>query len=92
MGRIYLSNCSRTRNRWYANSFCEHEWDSKIPKLRSGTVVAIGPEVKGLAIGTRVGVGPQCDSCGVCEYCNNGEEQFCRKVNWTIFRLNNEIF
>jgi D-arabinose 1-dehydrogenase-like Zn-dependent alcohol dehydrogenase len=30
-------------------------------------------------VGDRVGVGCMVDSCGECEFCKNGEEQFCAK-------------
>jgi uncharacterized zinc-type alcohol dehydrogenase-like protein len=44
-----------------------------------GTVVAVGSDVKDLAMGARVGVGWQSDSCGVCEWCRQGEEHLCAK-------------
>ncbi|WP_412677446.1 NAD(P)-dependent alcohol dehydrogenase [Bacillus smithii] len=45
----------------------------------AGIVVAVGSEVTKFAVGDRVGVGCFVDSCGKCEYCLNGEEQFCTK-------------
>jgi len=45
----------------------------------AGIVVAVGSEVTKFAVGDRVGVGCFVDSCGECEYCLNGEEQFCTK-------------
>jgi uncharacterized zinc-type alcohol dehydrogenase-like protein len=47
----------------------------------AGVVSAVGPEVRKFAVGDRVGVGCMVDSCGECEYCNAGEEQFCVKGN-----------
>jgi len=47
----------------------------------AGIVSAVGPEVTSFAVGDRVGVGCMVDSCGECEYCNAGEEQFCVKGN-----------
>lgn len=44
-----------------------------------GVVAAVGGEVEGFAAGDRVGVGCFVDSCGECEHCENGEEQFCVK-------------
>ncbi len=44
-----------------------------------GLVTAVGTEVTKFAVGDRVGVGCFVDSCGKCEYCLNGEEQFCTK-------------
>lgn len=45
----------------------------------AGVVEAVGTEVTKFAAGDRVGVGCFVDSCGECEYCLSGEEQFCTK-------------
>lgn len=45
----------------------------------AGIVAAVGPEVTKFAVGDRVGVGCFVDSCGECEYCLQGEEQYCTK-------------
>lgn len=45
----------------------------------AGVVTAVGSEVKKFAVGDRVGVGCFVDSCGECEYCLRGDEQFCTK-------------
>ncbi|NHN35663.1 NAD(P)-dependent alcohol dehydrogenase, partial [Paenibacillus agricola] len=45
----------------------------------AGVVTAVGSEVMKFAVGERVGVGCYVDSCGECEYCLKGEEQFCTK-------------
>ncbi len=45
----------------------------------AGVVAAVGAEVEGFSAGDRVGVGCFVDSCGECEYCEAGEEQFCTK-------------
>lgn len=48
-----------------------------------GTAVRVGSQVKGIALGDRVGVGAQSDSCqgrqGDCEECAMGSEQYCSK-------------
>jgi uncharacterized zinc-type alcohol dehydrogenase-like protein len=44
----------------------------------TGTVTAVGEGVKRFAVGDRVGVGVMCASCGVCEPCRKGLEQFCQ--------------
>jgi alcohol dehydrogenase (NADP+) len=45
----------------------------------AGIVEAVGSEVTKFAVGDRVGVGCFVDSCGECEYCLAGEEQYCTK-------------
>jgi alcohol dehydrogenase (NADP+) len=45
----------------------------------AGVVAAVGSEVTKFAVGDRVGVGCFVDSCGECEYCLSGEEQYCTK-------------
>ncbi|AKG36312.1 NAD(P)-dependent alcohol dehydrogenase [Paenibacillus durus] len=45
----------------------------------AGIVAAVGTEVTKFAVGDRVGVGCFVDSCGECEYCLKGEEQYCTK-------------
>ncbi|WP_140000192.1 NAD(P)-dependent alcohol dehydrogenase [Paenibacillus paridis] len=45
----------------------------------AGVVAAVGTDVSKFVVGDRVGVGCFVDSCGECEYCLSGEEQFCTK-------------
>ncbi|MDO8212380.1 NAD(P)-dependent alcohol dehydrogenase [Conexibacter sp. CPCC 206217] len=45
----------------------------------AGIVAQVGAEVTKFAVGDRVGVGCFVDSCGACEYCRDGEEQFCAR-------------
>lgn len=45
----------------------------------AGVVTAVGSDVTKFAVGDRVGVGCFVDSCGECEYCLSGEEQYCMK-------------
>lgn len=42
-----------------------------------GAVVALGPDVTGLAVGDRVGVAWLHDACMRCEYCQTGWETLC---------------
>jgi D-arabinose 1-dehydrogenase-like Zn-dependent alcohol dehydrogenase len=44
-----------------------------------GVVEAVGPEVKYLKKGDRVGWGYENDSCGHCQECLQGSETFCAK-------------
>ncbi|WP_405372124.1 MULTISPECIES: NAD(P)-dependent alcohol dehydrogenase [unclassified Microbacterium] len=46
-----------------------------------GHVAEIGSEVTSHQVGDRVGVGCMVNSCGSCEYCQRGEEQYCAKGN-----------
>lgn len=43
----------------------------------AGIVTDVGAEVTKYKVGDRVGVGCMVDSCGDCENCHKGEEQFC---------------
>lgn len=45
----------------------------------AGVVAEVGPAVTRYQVGDQVGVGCMVDSCGECEMCKNGEEQFCEK-------------
>jgi uncharacterized zinc-type alcohol dehydrogenase-like protein len=45
----------------------------------AGVIAEVGSDVQKLSPGDRVGVGCLVDSCGECEYCKAGEEQFCTK-------------
>jgi uncharacterized zinc-type alcohol dehydrogenase-like protein len=45
----------------------------------AGVVAAVGSESTKFSVGDRVGVGCFVNSCGECEYCRSGEEQFCTK-------------
>ncbi|RAS77274.1 NAD(P)-dependent alcohol dehydrogenase [Priestia endophytica] len=47
----------------------------------AGIVVQVGSEVRKFNVGDRVGVGCMIDSCGECENCRKGEEQYCLKGN-----------
>ncbi|GJN87881.1 hypothetical protein Rhopal_000836-T1 [Rhodotorula paludigena] len=47
-----------------------------------GTVVRAGSNTKH-AVGDRVGVGAQAGSCLECDYCKQGLEQHCRKMQGT---------
>jgi len=42
-----------------------------------GTVTAVGKDVRGFKVGETVGVGCMVDSCGHCDPCKAGEENYC---------------
>ena len=78
---IKISHCGVCRSDVH---LIDNDWGlSKYPFIPGhevvGTVVAVGPEVKDRKMGERVGVGWQADSCGVCEWCRQGDEHLCAK-------------
>ena len=71
----------------------DNDWGvSKYPFIPGheivGSVVAVGAEVKNHKIGERVGIGWQADSCGVCEWCRQGDEHLCAKSQPTCVGRN----
>ena len=51
----------------------------------AGTVVEVGPAVRGFAPGDRV-IAESSDYCGRCRYCRRGEFGFCKEHVWMGFR------
>ena len=71
----------------------DNDWGfSKFPFIPGheivGSVVAVGSSVVDRKIGDRVGVGWQADSCGVCEWCRQGDEHLCAKSQPTCVGRN----
>ena len=54
----------------------------------AGIVRAVGSAVTKFAVGDRVGVGCFVDSCGHCEQCASGTEQFCEGDGGTVWTYN----
>ena len=54
----------------------------------AGVVREVGTDVTRFAVGDRVGVGCFVDSCGECEQCRAGDEQFCDGPGGTIWTYN----
>ena len=50
----------------------------------TGQITAIGPSVKGLTVGQRVGVGWNSASCMHCHQCMSGSHHLCPQVQATI--------
>lgn len=53
-----------------------------------GTVSAVGSEVRQHKLGDRVGIGWQADSCGICEWCRQGDEHLCAAAQPTCVGRN----
>ena len=71
----------------------DNDWGfSKYPFIPGheivGTVIAVGNGVLDRKTGDRVGVGWQADSCGVCEWCRQGDEHLCAKSQPTCVGRN----
>ncbi len=64
--------------------FIVDDWgDTRFPLVPGheiiGTIEETGEEVAGLIKGDRVGIGYQQEACFECEFCKEGNEQFCAK-------------
>ncbi|MDI6666715.1 NAD(P)-dependent alcohol dehydrogenase [Leuconostoc falkenbergense] len=51
----------------------------------TGIVKSVGGSVTKFKVGDRVGVGCFVNSCGECQYCQTGQEQFCEKGVISVF-------
>ena len=63
-------------------SLIDNDWGfSRYPFIPGheivGTVSAVGSGVRDRKVGERVGIGWQADSCGICEWCRQGDEHLC---------------
>ena len=70
-------------------SMVDNDWGiSQYPLIPGheiiGTVVALGPNAKGLKIGQRVGLGWFADCDLTCEWCKSGNHHLCPSVVGTI--------
>ncbi|GAC1426726.1 MAG: NAD(P)-dependent alcohol dehydrogenase [Acidobacteriaceae bacterium] len=71
----------------------DNDWGlSKFPFIPGheivGTISAVGSEVKDRKAGERVGIGWQADSCGICEWCRQGDEHLCAQAQPTCVGRN----
>jgi len=78
---VKISHCGVCRSDIH---LIDNDWgNSKYPFVPGheivGTVSAVGADVKDRTVGERVGIGWQADSCGICEWCRQGDEHLCAK-------------
>lgn len=78
---VKVTHCSIARG---DVQFIDNDWgDTRFPLVPGHEIVGIiekaGSEVNGLKRGDRVGVGYQQEACFTCEFCKEGNEQFCPK-------------
>src|ERR1700744_6585393 len=87
---IQLTTCSVCHSDVH---LIDNDWGiSKYPFIPGheivGTVMGVGSGVKDRTMGERVGVGWQADSCGICEWCRQGQEHLCAKSQPTCVGRN----
>jgi uncharacterized zinc-type alcohol dehydrogenase-like protein len=87
---VRISHCGVCRSDVH---LIDNDWgNSKYPFVPGheivGTVSAVGTDVKDRKVGERVGIGWQADSCGICEWCRQGEEQLCPQAQPTCVGRN----
>lgn len=58
-------------------AFGERKWPLVPGHEIAGRVAAVGSDVTEFRVGDHAGIGCMVDSCGECEYCRRGEEQYC---------------
>jgi uncharacterized zinc-type alcohol dehydrogenase-like protein len=71
----------------------DNDWGiSKYPFIPGheivGVVSAVGSDVRDRKVGERVGIGWQADSCGICEWCRQGDEHLCAQAQLTCVGRN----
>jgi D-arabinose 1-dehydrogenase-like Zn-dependent alcohol dehydrogenase len=76
---VKITHCSIARG---DIQLMNDDWgDTKFPVVPGHEIIGIveepGPDVTDLKTGDRVGIGYQQQSCFECEFCKEGNEQFC---------------
>jgi uncharacterized zinc-type alcohol dehydrogenase-like protein len=73
---ICHSDIHQARNEWFEGIF------PMVPGHEiAGEVIGVGAGVTKFKVGDRVGVGTFVDSCRECEYCLEGNQNYCLKGN-----------
>lgn len=61
------------------------DWEANFPLVPGheiiGRVIGVGKDVTKFKVGDQVGVGCMVDSCGHCDPCKHGLEQYCEEGN-----------
>ena len=78
---VRITHCSIARG---DIQIIDDDWgDTKFPVVPGHEIIGIieetGSEVTGLKNGDRVGIGYQQEACFECQFCKEGNEQFCPK-------------
>jgi len=87
---VHISHCGVCHSDVH---LIDNDWGlSKYPFIPGheivGTITAIGSSVTDRQLGERVGIGWQADSCGICEWCRQGDEHLCAKSQPTCIGRN----
>jgi uncharacterized zinc-type alcohol dehydrogenase-like protein len=87
---VRISHCGVCRSDIH---LIDNDWgSSKYPFVPGheivGMVSAVGSQVTNLKVGERVGIGWQADSCGICEWCRQGDEHLCANTQPTCVGRN----
>jgi uncharacterized zinc-type alcohol dehydrogenase-like protein len=87
---VKISHCGVCRSDVH---LIDNDWGlSKYPFIPGheiiGTVTSVGSAVIDRKPGERVGIGWQADSCGICEWCRQGDEHLCASSQPTCIGRN----
>ena len=87
---VKISHCGVCRSDVH---LIDNDWGlSKYPFIPGheivGSITAVGSAVADRRPGERVGIGWQADSCGICEWCRQGDEHLCAKSQPTCVGRN----
>lgn len=56
----------------------------------AGVIVKVGDHVKQLTVGQRAGLKPVFDSCGSCDQCRTGRDNYCPSLVHTGLQVDGE--
>lgn len=81
--------------------FMLNDWD--VPSMSSlgtvcaghegaGVIVKVGAQVKTMKVGQRAGIKPVFDTCGACNQCKSGRDNYCQKGVHTGLHVDGRSF